>query len=99
MAIGHPRVERKVMRQSSWIVLAALVLASVQALALASELRIRDARVQLLPGDRPAAGYFRLENRGSRAVVLIGAESPAFGDVMMHQSTRSGGSAHMEHVE
>ena len=77
----------------------ALALASAQAWALAADLVVHDARVQLLPGDRPAAGYFQLENKGSSAVVLVGAESPAYGEVMMHESTRSGGRAHMHHVE
>ncbi len=88
------------MRRFSLTFVLALVLAMAQSLAFAAnkDLEVRDARVRLLPGDLPAAGYFRIQNRGSTAVVLVGAESPAYGEVMMHQSTRNGGTARMEHV-
>jgi copper(I)-binding protein len=52
-----------------------------------------------LPGDLPAAGYFTLHNTSARGVTLTGAQSPACGMVMLHQtSTGSGGMSSMAHV-
>jgi len=60
---------------------------------------VRDARLRWLPGNRPLAGYFALDNAGQRPVRLVGAASPAFARVMLHRSTHRDGVAHMEHVD
>jgi len=48
-----------------------------------AELKVSEAKLRLLPGNLPAAGYFTLTNTGNQPVVLTGAQSPAFAQVMM----------------
>lgn len=57
--------------------------------------RVEHARIRLLPGDLPLAGYFDLTNTGPHPITLTGASSGAFGGVMMHQTIHSGGEAGM----
>lgn len=68
-------------------------------IAVAAELEVTDARLRLLPGDLPGAGYFTLHNGGDSAVTLTGAGSEAFEHVMMHVSTEEDGMAQMHRVE
>lgn len=65
----------------------------------AAELKVDEARLRLLPGDLPAAGYFTLANTSEADITLIGANSPAFGNVMMHRSVNQDGVASMQPVE
>lgn len=60
---------------------------------------ISDAWIRHLPGDRPMAGYFVMENRGEVDRRLLGASSTAFGAVRMHQSTDQDGTASMQPVD
>lgn len=64
----------------------------------AANLEVDNARLRLLPGDLPAGGYFSLSNTSDSQVILVGAESPAFAEVMMHQSMQKEGMASMTHV-
>lgn len=64
----------------------------------ASELEISDTRLRLMPGDLPAAGYFRLHNGGDEAVTLTGADSDAFERVMLHQTVQEDGMSSMHAV-
>ncbi|MGH8436983.1 MAG: copper chaperone PCu(A)C [Pseudomonas sp.] len=77
--------------------LCGLLLAFASA-AEAADLQVKDARLRLLPGDLPAAGYFTLTNVSGNAVALVGAESAMFEQVMMHQSSIKDGVASMDHV-
>ncbi|GLZ87431.1 hypothetical protein Pres01_34820 [Metapseudomonas resinovorans] len=79
-----------------YLSLALLLAVSTGALA---DLEAKDARLRLLPGNLPAAGYFSLTNTGSQPIVLIGAQSPAYAEVMMHRSAVENGTASMQHVE
>ena len=72
-----------------------LLAASTTAMA---DLQVSEAKLRMLPGDLPAAGYFTLTNTGSQSVVLTGAQSPAFAQVMMHRSSLEKGMASMQHV-
>ncbi|GLZ88016.1 hypothetical protein Pres01_40670 [Metapseudomonas resinovorans] len=76
--------------------MALLLATSAEALA---DLEAKDARLRLLPGNLPAAGYFRLTNTGTQPVVLTGAQSPTYAEVMMHRSAVENGTASMQHVE
>ncbi|AYC31572.1 copper chaperone PCu(A)C [Pseudomonas cavernae] len=78
--------------------LGAAVLLSVSTTATA-DLQVSEAKLRLLPGDLPAAGYFTLTNNGSQPVVLSGAQSPAFAQVMMHRSSLENGMASMQPIE
>lgn len=66
--------------------------------ALAGGLEVENARLRLLPGDVPAGGYFSLANAGAKSAVLVGAESPAFERVTMHETIQQGGTSRMEPV-
>ena len=75
-----------------------LTLALLSLPARAAGFHVDDAWLRLLPGNVPAAGYFFLRNDGAKAVELTGASSPAFGDVMLHQSVQRSGVASMQDV-
>ncbi|SEM25870.1 copper chaperone PCu(A)C [Halomonas caseinilytica] len=66
--------------------------------ASADGLDVTDARMRVLPGDMPAAGYFRLDNTSDKRVVLVGAKSDAFEKVELHRSMNKDGMASMESV-
>ena len=66
--------------------------------AQANELQVTNARLSLLPGDMPGAGYFRLHNAGDKPVTLVGADSDAFESVEMHMSMSNDGIARMQPV-
>jgi copper(I)-binding protein len=65
----------------------------------APEVSVNNARLRLLPGDLPLAGYCELTNQGSSTEQLVGASSPAFASVMLHRSVRVQGMERMEHVD
>ncbi|MCO7246251.1 copper chaperone PCu(A)C [Halomonas sp. Mc5H-6] len=67
--------------------------------AYGQDVQVTDARVSLLPGEQPGAGYFQLYNAGDEAVILVGAESDAFENVELHVSSDQDGMAHMHAVE
>ncbi|WP_413623937.1 copper chaperone PCu(A)C [Luteibacter sp. Lutesp34] len=55
--------------------------------------------VRVLPGNLPAGGYLTFENRSDRALSIVGAESPQYGDAMIHRSSTDGGMGRMEMVD
>jgi periplasmic copper chaperone A len=69
------------------------------AVMAAAPVTITHARIRLLPGDLPLAGYFDLTNGTDRPLVLTGASSPAFQMVHMHHSMESGGMSTMAPAE
>jgi len=60
---------------------------------------VSDARMRWLPGDLPMAGYFVITSNAPGRLRLLGAASPAFGDVMVHRSLEESGVTHMAHVD
>jgi copper(I)-binding protein len=56
------------------------------------------AWVRWLPADLPAAGYVTLTNKGSTALELVGASSPDYADVGMHQTLDNHGMSEMRPV-
>ncbi|MHB0762947.1 copper chaperone PCu(A)C [Stutzerimonas sp. NM35] len=62
--------------------LATFLLLAVSTTALA-DLQVSEAKLRLPPGNLPAAGYFTLTNTGKQPVILAGAQSQAFAQVMM----------------
>jgi len=60
---------------------------------------VSDARIRWLPGDLPMAGYFVITSQAPDPLRLVGAESPAFGGVMVHRSVEEDGMARMVHVD
>lgn len=80
------------------LVLGMLTLLFTSATAQADELEVTNARLSILPGDRPGAGYFQLYNASDEVVTLVGAESAAFENVEMHVSSEQDGMAHMHEI-
>ena len=72
-----------------------LLLVVYPSLSHAADLVVSGAWIRYLPGDIPSAGYFTLANKGSVGVELTGAESAAFGKVMLHQTVEQNGVAKM----
>ncbi|WP_158886131.1 copper chaperone PCu(A)C [Rhodanobacter sp. L36] len=55
--------------------------------------------IRVLPGDLPAGAYVTLQNDSDRVVSLTGASSPAYTEVMLHQSSTTGGMSRMTMVD
>ena len=55
--------------------------------------------IRALPNPLPMAAYFSLENQGDHGVVLVGAQSDGFGNVMLHTHVDSGGMSSMKHLD
>ncbi|WP_460733251.1 copper chaperone PCu(A)C [Lysobacter tyrosinilyticus] len=48
---------------------------------------VRDGWIRLMPVKMPMmAGFGRIENRCTKPVTIVGASSPAFGDVSLHET-------------
>ncbi|MGM0825598.1 MAG: copper chaperone PCu(A)C [Pseudomonadota bacterium] len=77
--------------------IAALLLAT--GAAWAQDVQVSDARLSLLPGEQPGAGYFQLHNATDETLVLVGAESEPFETVELHVSSEENGMARMHAVE
>jgi copper(I)-binding protein len=77
-------------RLSAVLLTLALSLACTVAAAQPSA-AIDNARIRLLPGTLPLAGYFTLHNTGKQNLRLVGASSPDFMRVMMHHSIEQNG--------
>ena len=69
------------------------------ALVLAAPPLVEEAWIRLLPADLPMSGYLVLRNPGDRGLVLLGAHSPAFGSIEIHQSQSESGVARMARLE
>jgi copper(I)-binding protein len=60
---------------------------------------VSQARIRWLPGNLPMAGYFRMTSHATGPLYLVGAASPAFGEVMLHRSIEEAGISRMEPVD
>ncbi len=81
------------------VALALALLAAPGAQAASQDLTISQPWIRFLTPAIPAAGYFTLKNAGAQAVELTGAESPACGTLMLHESVVESGTAHMRMVK
>ncbi len=59
---------------------------------------VTDAWVRWLPAGLPMGGYFSLRNLGRQPLQLVGAASPSYRMVMLHESISRGGMERMVHV-
>jgi copper(I)-binding protein len=75
--------------------MSALLIFVFSAGAFAAGVEVQDARLRLLPGDLPAAGYFSINNVGEKAAVLVGAKTPAFERATVHKSVKENDTARM----
>jgi copper(I)-binding protein len=60
-----------------------------------STLSVTACWIRSLPKPAPSAGYFTIKNSGHNDVKLTGASSPAYGMVMLHQTTEHNGMSRM----
>ena len=60
---------------------------------------VTDAWVRWLPAGLPMGGYFSLRNLGKQPLQLVGATSPSYRMVMLHESISRGGMERMVHVD
>lgn len=81
------------------LLLAGLLCAGGAHAGQADRVRATDGWVRVLPGSLPAGGYVTLHNDGDRPAVLQGASSPAYGSVMLHESSTATGMGRMRMVE
>ena len=56
---------------------------------------VTDEWLRYIVPTRPAAGYFKLDNNTDAAIELVGAASPACGDLMLHQTRNVNGTETM----
>ncbi|MBZ9558919.1 MULTISPECIES: copper chaperone PCu(A)C [unclassified Modicisalibacter] len=91
----HRGRSRRIPLRLAWGLLAVWILAGI---AQADDLTVTQARLSLLPGDMPGAGYFELHNGGDVPVTLVGASSDAFKSVALHRSMSRDGMASMHAV-
>lgn len=83
-----------------WILAAAAMLLPLGAMASeATHVDVTHPWIRVLPGALPAAGYATLSNTSGDDAALVGASCPAYGQVMLHQSTVEGGMARMHMVK
>ena len=58
---------------------------------------IDDARIRWLPVEGPMAGYLEFRNHSDHDAQIIGARSPAYGQIMLHESQLENGQIRMQH--
>jgi copper(I)-binding protein len=63
------------------------------------DIQVKEAWIRWLPANVPGGGYMTLVNTGSAARVLIGASSPDYGEVGIHQTRIREGLNEMTPVE
>lgn len=63
-----------------------------------SAVTVSDARLRLMPGDLPGAGYLTVHNGSDQAITLVGARCKAYKKVMMHMSMTKDGMSSMRPV-
>ena len=56
---------------------------------------VEDGWMRALPSSVPSGGYFTLQNKSGKAVIVSGAQSPACGMLMLHKSEDKGGMSSM----
>ena len=81
------------------LLLPALLFAGAAPAKDADHVRAEAAWIRVLPAGLPAGGYAVLHNDGDRPVVLAGAASAGYGEVMLHESTGSGGMSRMRMID
>jgi periplasmic copper chaperone A len=76
-----------------WLGMLALAAVAAVDVARAADagVSVRDPWMRFIVPMRPAAGYFTLTNETASSVVLVGAESPACGMLMLHRSEQKNG--------
>jgi periplasmic copper chaperone A len=83
----------------SFGVLVGALMAGTTAQAAEGGLTISDPWIRTIVPSRPAAGYFTLSNKATKAQILVSASSPACGTLMLHRSVNQNGQERMVMVK
>jgi periplasmic copper chaperone A len=83
----------RVVMLAAWIALAQPASAEMPAV------QVENSWIRWLPANLPGAGYATLVNSGDRPEVLVGASSPDYGEVSLHQNVVRDGTVAMRPVE
>lgn len=81
------------------LALVLLLFAAVLPVRAEQAIDVQDAWIRHMAGDRPMAGYFVMHNRGDEDRRLVGAASPAFGAIQMHEAVETDGMSSMRPVD
>jgi copper(I)-binding protein len=65
----------------------------------APDIQVKEAWIRWLPANVPGGGYMTVINTGSATRALVGASSPDYGEVTMHQTRLRNGMNEMTQVE
>lgn len=76
-----------------------LLLSAVLPVRAEQTIDVQDAWIRHMAGDRPMAGYFVMHNKSGEDQRLVGATSPAFGAVGMHETVETNGTTSMRPVD
>jgi periplasmic copper chaperone A len=63
------------------------------------DIQVKEAWIRWLPANLPGGGYMTVINSGPATRVLVGASSPDYGEVTMHQTRLRNGMSEMTQVE
>ncbi|HUW53978.1 MAG TPA: copper chaperone PCu(A)C [Rhodanobacter sp.] len=86
-------------RSMTLLLAAGLLLAGGVHATAAEHVHASHAWIRVLPGNLPASAYVTLENGSDRAILLSGASSAAYAEVMLHHSSTAGGMSRMTMVD
>ena len=81
------------------LLLVALLAGTAACASEAAHVRASGAWIRVLPGALPAGAYVTLHNGGDHPAVLRGARSARYAEVMLHQSSSTGGMSRMRMVD
>ncbi len=93
----HPRAR--------WMTYATALLVGLSTMVAAiagpvsSDVQVKDAWIRWLPAGIPAGGYMTLVNTGSVTYTLVGATSPDYGQIGIHQTSEMQGMSEMRPVD
>ena len=76
-----------------------ILLLALGGAAKAAPVTVSNSWFRFLPAGLPAGGYFTARNSGSHDLAITGAQSPACGMLMLHQSSDKGGMSGMDMVD
>lgn len=80
------------------VLFAGLLVAGLAHAGATTHVTASHAWIRVLPGALPASAYVVLRNDGAAPVALTGADTPAYGEAMLHESSSAGGMSRMRMV-
>ena len=81
------------------ILLAGLLVAGLAHADAGVPVTASHAWIRVLPGNLPAGAYVVLYNDGAKPLALTGADTAAYGEAMLHESSSTGGVSRMRTID